>query len=226
MTYTASKELLQEKKVYKSALVKRSDFEIPNADADTIAGSKGVAIINKARDDAELIVKKANDASTEIHKKSKSAGFAKGQLEARQRYDGILVQINKALDDMERMRGEMTSSLRETIVSLGLEIAGKTLKREIEIDPMILEELVNEVLSKVSPANEAVLRLSQSDYDVLVELQPKFELAAGYPAKFTITPDPTLSRGDVVVNYERGTIDARISTQLKNIADTLMERSD
>lgn len=223
MSYTAAKDLMQEKRVYKSASVIRTDCEIPNADAETMAGAKASAIVTKAKNDAELIVKKANDDSTQINKKARNDGFGKGQVEARQRYDSILEQINKALDDMERMRAEMTGGLRETIVSLGLEIAGKTIKRQIEIDPMILKELVDEVLAKITPANEAVLRLSQSDYDILIELKPKFELAAGYPAKFTITPDASLSRGDVVVNYERGTIDARISTQLKNIAETLME---
>ena len=226
MAYVSSKGLMQKKRVYKSAPVKRAGFEIPNADAETIAGTKATEIIKKAENDAELNVKKANDSSSQIHQKAKKDGFAKGQIDARQRYDGVLEQIHKALDDMERMRSEMTGSLRETIISLGLEIAGKTLKREIETDPMILKELVDEVLAKISPANEAVLRLSQSDFDVLKELQPEFESTSGYPAKFKISPDPSLGRGDVVVNYERGTIDARISTQLKNITETLMEQTD
>lgn len=226
MANISSKEMEQKKRIFKSAPVNKSGFEVPNADAETMAGMKASTIIKQAENDAELIVKKANDNSNQIHQKAKKDGFAKGQVEARQRYDNLLELIQNALDDMERMRGEMTGSLRETIISLGLEIAGKTLKHEIETAPMIIKQLADEVLAKISPANEAVLRLSQPDYDVLKELQSEFESAAGYPAKFKISPDPSLGRGDVVVNYERGTIDARIATQLKNITDALMERND
>jgi len=226
MAHISSKEMEQRKRIFKSAPVNKTGFEVPNADAETMAGTKASAIIKQAENSAELIVKKANDNSSQIHQKAKKDGFAKGQVEARQRYDNLLELIQKTLDDMESMRREITGSLRETIISLGLEIAGKTLKHEIETDPLILKELVDEVLAKISPANEAVLRLSQPDYDILKELQPDFESAAGYPAKFKISPDPSLGRGDVVVNYERGTIDARIATQLKNITDALMERND
>ena len=226
MAYISSKELMQDKRVFKSAPVNNTGFKIPNADAETVAGTKADAILKQAKNDAELILKKANESSSQIHQKAKKDGFAKGKLEARKRYDVVLEEIHKALDDMERMRSEMTSNLRETIVSLGLEIAGKALKCELDIDPMILKELVDEVLAKIAPANEAVLRLSQVDYEVLRELQPEFEAATGYPAKFKISPDPSLGRGDVVVNYERGTIDAKISTQLENITESLMENTE
>jgi flagellar biosynthesis/type III secretory pathway protein FliH len=115
--------------------------------------------------------------------------------------------------------------LSESIIALGVQIAGRILKKEIENDPKVLSGMVLDILSSIAPAREAVIKFNQKDFEALKDLRPQFESSAGYPDKFKMTHDPSLGRGDVVLQYERGTIDARITTQIENIAKCLMECS-
>jgi flagellar biosynthesis/type III secretory pathway protein FliH len=103
-----------------------------------------------------------------------------------------------------------------------LDIAAKTLKQEIRTNRDVVNKLAKQVLCGIAPAQDAVLKVSPGDYEAAIEFQQEFESAAGYPEKFKISSDPTLDCGDVVVFYERGTVDARISTQLENIVSALL----
>jgi flagellar assembly protein FliH len=222
MTYQSSKEIAEARRIFKSAPVKSIEKSIPNANEENIASSKAVDILNKAQINADLTLKKANDQSQAIMDKSRQDGFAKGQTEAKQKYDPLLKSIQKLVIDLDQIKTEVRENLRETIIALSIEIAAKTIKKQIELDPMVVAELAFDVLSEISPAKEIVLRLNPLDFEALKDVHRDFESTAGYPSKFKVTPDASLHRGDVVVNYERGTLDARITTQLRNIAEELM----
>ncbi|MFH1514247.1 MAG: FliH/SctL family protein [bacterium] len=226
MAYVTASELNNVKKIFKASPVQKTGIDIPPANAARLADAQASKVISKAHLDAQQIVNQADEQAAEITEKARKIGFTKGQAEARQKYDNLIGIMQKVLDNMDEMHREMSENLRETIISLGLEIAGKVLKHEIKMDPSALKDLVTDVLSRTAPAKNVVVNLNPLDFEVLKELKSVFENAAGYPDKFKISPNSSLGRGDVVVNYHQGTIDARASTQLKNITDSLMEKVD
>ena len=224
MGYATTRDLCEEKKVFKSVKVKGADSKVPCDQSETIAIGPGAAIIKEAESKAEGILNRANSESAKIIEKARADGFDLGRIEAKNKYESLLKSMAIALDSIEHMREEISDNLSESIVAMGLEIAGRILKKEIENDPSSMKEMVIDILTGIAPAKEAVIKFSQKDFEALKDFRGQFESGAGYPDKFRMTYDPSLGRGDVMVQYERGTIDARIATQLENIARALMER--
>jgi flagellar assembly protein FliH len=230
MTYVTSDELERPRRVFKSAPIEKTNHEIPCAAEEKIAGVKAEKIVRDARCEAELTSKKANSQAAEITRKAHEkgfkegydSGFAQAKEDAHARYDLLMEGMNQALEEVQLMRKEMGENLKEAIIILALDIAAKTLKQEIRTNRDVVNKLAKQVLCGIAPAQDAVLKVSPGDYEAAIEFQQEFESAAGYPEKFKISSDPTLDCGDVVVFYERGTVDARISTQLENIVSALL----
>jgi flagellar assembly protein FliH len=223
MGYATTRDLCEEKRVFKSVKVNNSDSSVPCDKKEIVTIGPGAAIIKDAEIKSEEILKRATDESTKVTEKARADGFGQGKNDAKNKYDSLLKSMSSALDSLEGMRKEISENLSESIIALGLDIAGRILKKEIENDPSIIKDMVSDILAGIAPAREAVIKFNQKDFEALKDFRPEFESGAGYPDKFKMTYDPSLGRGDVVVQYERGTIDARIATQLENIARSLME---
>jgi len=223
MEYVKSKELSKARRVLKSVVMKSAECSVPSADSETLAKQSGNIIIQRAITQAEEIKKKAVDETSAVHEKARKDGFAQGQVEAKKRYEILLKAMSSALDAMEGMRHEMAENLRENIIALAMEMAARVMKDEIIQDPSILKTVAIDILTKIAPAHEVTIKFNQSDFEVLKDFRSELESCAGFPDKFRMTHDIELGRGDVIVQYERGTIDARITTQLENIARSLME---
>jgi flagellar assembly protein FliH len=230
MTYVTSEELERPKRVFKSAPIKKTNLEIPNAAEEKLAGVKAEKIVRDAKLEAELTSKTASSQAAEVTRKAHDAGykegyengFAQAKQDAHARFDQLLNGMNQALEEVQLMRNELCENLKETIILLGLDIAAKTLKQEIRTNRDVVNELAKQVLCGIAPVQDAVLKVNPSDYEAAKDFEQEFESAAGYPEKFKISSDPSLDQGDVVVLYERGTVDARISTQLENIVRALL----
>lgn len=230
MTYVTSDELERPRRVFKSAPVRKTNLEIPCAGEEKLAGVKAEKIVRDAKFEAELTSKKANSQAAEVTRKAHEAGykegydcgFAQAKQDAREKYDHLLNGMNEALGEVQLVRKEISENLKETIILLALDISTKTIKQEIRTNRDVVNELAKQVLCGIAPARDAVLKVNPKDYETAIEFQQEFESAAGYPEKFKISSDPSLDRGDVVVLYERGTVDARISTQLENIVHALL----
>jgi len=222
MGYATARDLCEEKRVFKSVRVKGADCSVPRDDTETVIIGPGSAIIKEAETKAEEILKRTNSEIARITEKARSDGFECGKLDAKNKYENLLKSMTLALDSIETMRKEISENLSESIIAMGIEIAGRVLKREIENDPSVMMGMISDILTGIAPAREVVIKFNQKDFEALKDLRPQLESGAGYPDKFKMTYDPSLGRGDVVVQYERGTIDARIITQLENIARSLM----
>jgi len=67
----------------------------------------------------------------------------------------------------------MQVDLKETIIAISMEMAAKTIRHQLTIAPESVASLAEDVLSKIAPAREAVLRLNPKDFEALKELEPR-----------------------------------------------------
>ena len=151
-------------------------------------------------------------ARQEGFEQGRADGYAQGQSEVRR----LTAQIEGILDNFGRplvkLEGEVVAALSE----LAVRIAGNLVGRAYEADPELLAALVHEALDSVrNVEREVEVRLHPDDIEALT---PWLHL----PANARLTPDPSLSRGDLRVHAETVRIDGTLDARLRGALETVL----
>ena len=115
--------------------------------------------------------------------------------------------------------GNLVEDVRRALPLLALEIARRALAG-IVLDAGQVKAVANETLAEIAQGTPGVrLKLSPHDLALVAELAEEFRQK--YP-DLELVADPTLHSGDCVASSHFGTIDARLSGKLDNIANALL----
>ena len=170
------------------------------------------------------------DAALELRvRQAYESGFREGEAAARQRSES---QVREAVEklaatvvELAATRGDAIRRAEADLVRLAIEIARRILHREISLDPSALEALIGAALEKLR---------SQEVYRVRVHPAQEQPVRAclrqiGRDPDVEVVSDASQPRGGVVFEISRGSLDASVETQLREIehglADRLGERS-
>lgn len=148
-------------------------------------------------------------------------GFREGQKEAINRlekeYSNKLAEAYSVLDSIyEKIDNQIINQLNklnQLLIELSFLIAEKIVHREIEKDSPTLK-IVDEALKKVSSANEVLIKINPSDFNIidsnLSVLNKK--LSSG---NIKIEADERIEKGGCLIETEIGNSDGRISSQFE-----------
>lgn len=142
-------------------------------------------------------------------------GHAQGQAEVRR----LIAQIEGILDNFSRPLVRLENEVVAALGELAVRIAGTLVGRAYETDPALLAQLVNEGVDAVGSANREVeVRLHPDD---IAALASHLELAAHQ----RLTPDLSLSRGDLRVHAESVRIDGTLDARLRGALDAVLRKT-
>lgn len=145
-------------------------------------------------------------------------GLAQGETEGRERVSGVLADLERLAQEVREAQERYWQEVRPELVRLAVAVAGRIVREEIGLRPEILEGILDEALAEARELGRLSLRLHPGDYGTLFEdLHQKIH--HGEPLE--VRPDAGLSPGDLVVEGENGTVDARISQQLERLERSL-----
>ncbi len=183
-------------------------------------------IIESARREAQNILESAAREREEVlqraHREGYEAGYKEGLEDAATEGESLLLQAREALEDARSSLPVMLKELEPRILALCLEIGRKVLERELREDPETILDMARKGLKALKDEREFSLRVNPS----LVALLDgsKDELIAEFSAKsFEVIGDEEIPPDGVVVKTPHGLIDARIETQITNIARAIAE---
>ena len=140
-------------------------------------------------------------------------GEAKGRLLAAEELKPVLARLSNTILQVADSRASFIRQTEADVVKLSMAVARRILHRELTIDPGSIAGLVKAALEKL-----------QSDVVARARVHP--ELAAtvratieqsGRRASVEVVADASLERGGVVIETNRGSLDASIETQLREI---------
>ncbi len=156
-------------------------------------------------------------------KDAQEQGFRAGEMAARKSLEAeIRETVSKLADKISEIaaRGpEMIRRAEADTVRLAIEIARRVLHREISVDSSALSALVGAALEKLG--NQEIHRVRiHPDLEKL--LKSSLE-QAGRSAAIEVLPDPALARGGVTFEIGRGSLDASVDTQLREIERGLVD---
>lgn len=192
------------------------------------------AIIAEAKAERERILQ---DVAEEARRAGREAGYAEGMSKGRadgsaaarqehaERLEALDAAWSEALARHESMREELLREARRDVLSLAAVIAGKVVKRAIELDPTLVEDQLAAALAMIARPTRIVVAVHPEDEAIAAEALPRMRAGFVNVQHAELITDGSLSRGSCVVRTDRGGgIDASIQTQIERMVEVLLPK--
>lgn len=210
---------------------------------------KADQLLLKAQEDAELIVAEAEEKAKKIladgrkklkdeksetqkelsalvgeatdkgHQEGYDAGFAKGEQEV----ERLVSKVHTVVGGIVTKRKEILQDSEAQVVELVLQIASRVIKVISESQKDIVVQNVKSALSRVKSRTDIIIRVNMEDLEISTERMKEFQAKVEKVKNITILEDATIDRGGCIVETDFGHIDARISSQLREIETKIRE---
>lgn len=182
-------------------------------------------ILERAKMEVERMIKEAEMKVAEIEHEAyqkgydagREVGFKKGQGEVRRLIDRLGTIVGKAID----IREEIIQASEKQMVEMILIIARKVIKDEIVERKEIVLNNIREALKRIKDRDRVDIRVNFSDLELTTSHKDELIKLMESLRKVNIYEDSRVDRGGVIIETDVGAIDARISTQLKEIEEAI-----
>lgn len=187
--------------------------------------AKAAQVEDRAKLEAERMIKEAemkvNEIEHEAYQKGYDAGrevgFKKGQSEVRRLIDRLGTIVGKAID----IREDIIRASEKQMVEMILIISRKVIKDEIIERKEIVLNNIREALKRIKDRDRVDIRVNFSDLEITTAHKDELIKLMESLRKVNIYEDSRVDRGGVIIETDVGAIDARISTQLKEIEEAI-----
>ncbi|MBE6344537.1 MAG: flagellar assembly protein FliH [Spirochaetaceae bacterium] len=195
----------------------------------TQAEQTAAEIIKNAQDQAKTIVADAEAQRDKIQDDAYKAGFEEGRengfKEGNQEADRLVDRLHVILDRIMDKRQEILDGTEQQIVELVLLMTRKIVKIISENQRNVVMSNVLQALRKVKGRGDVTVRVNLADLKLTTEHTKEFMQSVENIKNLTIMEDSSIDRGGCIVETDFGSIDARISSQLAELEQKILEIS-
>lgn len=204
---------------------KKEEAEAIKLDAEEEARK----IIMDAQKEADLISKEAELKVKEItdtgfhegHEKGRDAGYQEGKEEA----DRLIRLLHTIVDKTIEKRNDIINEAETQVINLVLLIARKVIKVISENQKNVVINNVIQSLRKLKSRGDVVVKVNLEDVELTSEHINDFMRMVENVRSITVLEDSTVDRGGCLIETDFGQIDARVSSQLHEIEEKIIELS-
>lgn len=164
---------------------------------------------------------KQKEAYTEGFNAGRESGYKEGEAEVQRLIDRLHLIITKTLDRREAILAET----EQQIVDLVLLMTRKVVKVISENQRNVVVSNIVHALRKVKGRGDVTIRVNLVDLALTSEHIKNFLTAAENVNNITVVEDSTVDAGGCIVETDFGAIDARISSQLNELEQKILEIS-
>ena len=133
--------------------------------------------------------------------------------------------MHSILDNVMKRREEILSETEYQIVELVVLMARKVVKIISENQKTVIMNNVLQALKKVKGRGDVTIRVNLADAKLTTEHIQDFIDRVEAVKGITVVEDTTVEKGGCIVETDFGAIDARISSQLTELEQKIMEIS-
>jgi flagellar assembly protein FliH len=135
-------------------------------------------------------------------------------------------RLGSAVEMLRTTSEKLAAEARSDALEVGFLIARRILETELTTSPEPLVALVRSTIRRLGEARKMVVKLSPADAEavnaVLAARGPSAVTAVA-TAQIEVVAEPSLGRGDCLVEGEVGSVDGRIATRLEELRRALAE---
>jgi flagellar assembly protein FliH len=149
------------------------------------------------------------------HEEGERAGLEK----ATATYREAVAAFGRSALQVATFKPRLRREAEQELVELAFAIARKIVRREVSVDPAVIVGLVQGCLEQYNRAEISRLQVHPQDFATVSEF-----FQQNPSRQIEVVADSKVSRGGVVFQTSRGTLDARFETQLEEIEKGLTDR--
>ena len=209
------------------AEVKRQTDQAAVIKAD--AENEAASIIEKAKAEAAQIVAEANAQHDRIVSEARNEGFEQGSQEGYEKgsaeVERLIERMHKILEAVMQRREEILQDTESQIVELVILMARKVIKILSENQKNVIMANTVAALRKVKTRGSATLRVNIEDVKLTTAHADEFIQHVENVQGITVQEDSSVEKGGCIVETDFGAIDARISSQLTELENKILEVS-
>ena len=193
------------------------------------AENEAANIIARAKAEASQIVSDAEAERDRLRKDAETKGYEEGHEEG---YQKGVAEVERLIDRMHRItesvmqrREEILADTESQIVQLVILMARKVIKVISENQKNVVMANTLAALKKVKTRGEVTLRVNLEEVKLTSEHAQEFIDHVENIKGITVLEDSSVERGGCIVETDFGAIDARISSQLQELENKILEVS-
>lgn len=148
-------------------------------------------------------------------------GLAKGREESSAeltRSIGLLTEFSHLL---QSEKAELADRYEREVLDLAFQLAEKILGSELKDRPQAVADIAKQAVRQILDCEKVQIRVNSGDLEHLNAVKPDLEQMLGAEAKVQLRADDSVTVGGCMIDTERGTLDARVSSQLETLKSTL-----
>jgi flagellar assembly protein FliH len=187
--------------------------------------SKG--ILDEAEKKAKELEEQTNARMGQVEKeafeKGCEEGREKGFSDGKEEIDRLVERLNVILSKAIEKRNEIIDDSEDQLIDMVLLIAKKVIKVISENQRNVVVNNVIQSLRKLKSRGDVVIRVNLDDLKLTSEHAREFVEKIENVKSVTVMEDTTVDRGGCIIETDFGQIDARISSQLHEIEEKILE---
>ncbi len=195
----------------------------------TDAENEAASIIQKAKDEAAQIIADARGEQDKLKNDAQKEGFDKGHEEGYQNgvdeVNRLIERMHKILESVMQRRDEILQETESQIVELVILMARKVIKILSENQKNVIMANTLAALKKVRTRGAVTLRVNLEDVKLTTAHVKEFIQHVENVQGITVLEDSLVEKGGCIVETDFGSIDARISSQLTELENKILEIS-
>ncbi len=126
----------------------------------------------------------------------------------------IAEQMGRALEEFRNTRDGYLAQVEREVVRLALAIAERILRREAQMDPLLLAGAVRVALGQLSETTEVRMKVPSSECELWNEM---ISLMPSLPLHPQLVADDSLHPGECLLETALGSVDLGVKSQLAEI---------
>lgn len=183
--------------------------------------NRGKAVYGAAPEPAGAADHSGEERALDVEKQAFEQGYKEGERIGKQMGERMVEMAVKRYDRSVQQLAELQQSLVEAMekqtVQLALSIARKIVQREVATDHELIGALVSIALKRVQGQSALCVRVCPQDFARLNE-DPR---ALG--PSIALKEDPSLERGDFILDTTQTHVDGRVASQIETIGRALLD---
>ena len=191
-----------------------------------------------ADDQAQVILAEARQKATELeteikgrvtqtereaYEKGFAEGHARGYDEGKAEVARLVESLHTIITKAIEKRNEIIEEAETQIINLVLLIVKKVIKVISENQKNVVINNVVQALRKLKSRGDVVIRVNLADLELTSEHVKDFMKMVENVKSITVLEDSSVDRGGCIIETDFGQIDARISSQLHEIEERILE---
>lgn len=193
------------------------------------AENQAQEIIKKAEAQAEQLLEEAQVRRQSIENESRQKGFEEGHEEGYQKgvaeVERLTERMHKMLEAVMQRREEILRDTETQIVELVILMCRKVIKILSENQKNVVMANVLAALKKVKTRGKVTLRVNLEEVKLTSEHADEFIKHIENVEGITVLEDSAVEKGGCIVETDFGAIDARISSQLTELENKIIDVS-